>query len=273
MRSVVIITRSEAYKTGKASDITTNMVATEGNRKIHDYVSESLASAFKDEDKSRFNKLTTKASALMGKLHEIAEKRGKSSKEDYTSNDQTDELTADESDDDFKNNNETLLKECKPILDEILRDADKNPYVCFPYKYGGEDIKVCFVFLDNILGAFVMYPNEYQNFLNGKKLDERLEFIKAICEDCEIMKDEGNILYIHDKEWYDSNEEKEKLVLYEGEWDPEYKGKEYATELKAYFKTIQVFTHNSPSFERIKELEFIFPEKDMELKIERRKYF
>ena len=53
--------------------------------------------------------------------------------------------------------------------------------------------------------------------------------------------------------------------MYEGNWDPEYEREEYAPKLKEYFKTIQVFTHNSPSFERIKELEFIFPEKEMEV--------
>ena len=155
--------------------------------------------------------------------------------------------------------------------DDTGKDAPRKPYLQFTYKNKDEDIKVCFVFLDKILGLFVKSPNEYRNFLNNENKDEHLEFIKAICEDCDVKKGEENILYIHDKEWYDSNNE--KLALYEGKWDPKYEREKYAEELGGYFKTIQVFTHNSPSFERIKELEFIFPEKDMELKIENRKYF
>ena len=258
---------------------------TAGKGKIHEYVYEILKSAFIniDNDKDRFYNLTTSEhddrKALMVELHKKAKAREESNEQNNTDDEQNGELTAEESDADSMNKIETLFEGCIPILQKILgtysqpEDCDVKPYVCFTHKdeNNSEEVEVCFVFLNRILGLFVETSHEYKSFVNGKDKDEHLEFIKAICEDCDVKKGEGNILYIHDKEWYDSNNE--KLALYEGKWDPKYEREKYAEELSGYFKTIQVFTHNSPSFERIKKLEFIFPEKDMELKIENRKYF
>ncbi len=275
MRKVVIITRKEAYKSGKASDEITSRIetsdSTAGQCKIHNYVCELIKSDFESNKQTheyRYPELLSNIDKAPNTKSIVAKRSAKREEfKEYKKQNSTAE------DYPIWAFNTYIALELNSTLGNYNnpKDCKVKPYLQFTYKNKDEDIKVCFVFLDEILGLFVKSPNEYRNFLNNEDKAERLEFIKAICEDCDVKKGEGNILYIHDKEWYDSNNE--KLALYEGNWDPEYEREEYAPKLKEYFKTIQVFTHNSPSFERIKELEFIFPEKEMEVKIEDRKYF
>lgn len=296
MSKVVIITRRIAYDSGKAfykikefeelekSNYSARNI-TAGKGKIHEYVYEILKSAFIniDNDEDRFYNLTTSEhddrKALMVELHKKAKAREESNEQNNTDDEQNGELTAEESDADSMNKIETLFEGCIPILQKILgtysqpEDCDVKPYVCFTHKdeNNSEEVEVCFVFLNRILGLFVETSHEYKSFVNGKDKDERLEFIKAICEDCDVKKGEENILYIHDKEWYEDG--KEDCVLYKGQWEPKYATKSYKTELGEYFHTIQVFMHNSTTFERIKKLNFIFPEKDAEEAIKRRSFF
>lgn len=266
MRKVVIITRRIAYESGKASDEITKIEKSDnsvGNININNYTYKLIEDDFKSSKQDQEYRYPELLSGIADEdVKEIVAKRRAKPKYE-----------------EFKRINPPEHPQYVPwvfekyiasVLDNILSEA--KPYVCFQYRNGDEKIEVCFVFLDEIFGLFVgkNSTDKYQLFLNGGKEDERLMFIKAICEDCGVEENGNNILYIHDKEWYNSGYE--EVALYKRAPDYDEKKCKYK-ELALYFEAIQVFTHNSPSFERIKELEFIFPEKEMEAKIIKRGYF
>lgn len=267
MRKVVIITRRIAYTSGKALDEITKIEEsdrtagniTDSRGKIHNYIDKLIQDDFESNKKEyRYPEL----------LRRIADEDVKEIVANRRPESKNAEFKSIKSLEHPKYAPWVFKKYIAPVLDDILSKA--KPYVCFQYRNGGEEIEVCFVFLDKIFGLFVNSNDEYQLFLNGKESDERLEFIKAICEDCGVENNGNNILYIHDKEWYNSG--KEEVALYKRA--PNYdktrcKYKEFAE----YFETIQVFTHDSLSFERIKELKFTFPEAEMEMEIIGRGYF
>lgn len=164
-----------------------------------------------------------------------------------------------------------------PNLDHALEvkdgETDNQPYVEI---YLEKDTYVNFIFLNRIFENFVDGSSEYEILV----ADHRLEFIKAICQDCNIIDEDGkvnsndNVLYIHDKEWYNAGSE--CLALYNGEWNSEQKEvhvKKDADSLEKWFSTIQVFKHSSITFDRIKNLELSFPEAEIERTILERKFF
>ena len=80
--------------------------------------------------------------------------------------------------------------------------------------------------------------------------------------------EDKTILYIHDKEWYKSDET--FAVLLNGEEVPGQKI--YDDKLKNYFSTIKVFQHTpNHIFNEIKELNFT--EEDYEVKLLKRGFF
>lgn len=114
-----------------------------------------------------------------------------------------------------------------------------------------------FVFLNRIFDTFVSGPEEYDALVDDKK---RLKFIEAICQDCQVNIKEAQaekaILYIHDKEWYKSDETFTVLLNGNVVYD-ENKDSTYVNELEKYFSTIKIFQHiPHPIFNEIKELDF-----------------
>lgn len=176
---------------------------------------------------------------------------------------------------------ETKIKtEVNNALDEKENEEiDNKPYVNFVYKCKDtyacgsiEEYDVYFVFLNRIFDTFVDGSEEYYILINDKN---RLKFIEAICQDCNIDIENKNltledkaIFYIHDKEWYKSDEP--FAVLLNGEEVPGQKI--YADELKNYFSTIKVFLHTpNHIFNEIEELNFT--EEDYEVKLMKRGFF
>lgn len=149
------------------------------------------------------------------------------------------------------------------ICDKAIRDSenlpDNKPYLSFPI----DDSNVYFVFLDRIFGSIFADKRKY-DFLIGD--DNRLDFITNICLDCGVTedKDNQNMLYIHDEEWYVAGSSYAPLV--DGEFTKETSNKEQQQELKKYFKTIKVFTHTqNPIFEEIRNLNFSEYYRDAEI--------
>lgn len=135
------------------------------------------------------------------------------------------------------------------ILNGILEpkevQPDNKPYVNF--QYNGFDVH--FVFLNRIFDSFVNGSNEYDKLIDN---DSRLDFIEAICRDCGLLDASGKlidgeekaILYIHDKEWYESSNP--ISVLLDNKKVP---GRNiYSNILENYFSTIKVFLHTPGGF-------------------------
>ena len=151
-------------------------------------------------------------------------------------------------------------------------EIDNRPYIHIEYN----NFDIHFVFLNRIFDTFVNGPEEYDALVND---EHRLEFIKAICEDCGLeaivesneSSKERAILYIHDKEWYKSD--KSYSVLLKGEYyNDEGLNDTNKRELAKYFSTIKVFLHNENHiFNEIKRLDFT--EEDEEIVILKRGYF
>lgn len=137
------------------------------------------------------------------------------------------------------------------------KEIDNRPYIQIKYN----NFDVYFVFLNRIFDTFVDGSNEYGALVND---DSRLDFIKAICDDCgQAPKDpkgkeakERAILYIHDKEWYVSGAP--YTAMQNGNYTKMAKSPiEQQKELQKYFDTIKVFLHiPSPFFDEIKSLNF-----------------
>lgn len=131
----------------------------------------------------------------------------------------------------------------------------KKPYVNFNIN----EKEIYFVFLNRIFDQFT--DNDYlkYNLLIEK---DRFGFIKAICQDCEILDEAGNLktadggnyLYIHDKEWgYDG----EKLVKFGNDWREDITNAKLKELLEKCFSKIIVFQHTSSSYHTsIKDLTF-----------------
>ena len=288
MSKVIIITRDQAYPedcVAYKECHTTDAKNTAGQLKIHNYINEIIKEAFETNTRSdtktaRYKELLSNIRNAPNTTFLISNRQDKDKHEEFKALgfpggplNYIPWVFEKYIDPELKT---ILYKNKNENKDETGNEKGKEcpikPYVCFTHKdeNNSEEVEVCFVFLNRILGLFVETSHEYKSFVNGKE-NERLEFIKAICEDCDVKKGEENILYIHDKEWYEAGEE--DCVLYKGQWEPKYATKSYKTELGEYFHTIQVFMHNSTTFERIKELNFIFPEKDAEEAIIRRSFF
>ena len=130
------------------------------------------------------------------------------------------------------------------------------------------------MFLNRIFDTFVNGSDQYGALVND---DNRLGFIKAICQDCELIDEEGNlkgekaILYIHDKEWYVSGAP--YTAMQNGNYTKIAKSPiEQQKELQKYFDTIKVFLHiPSPFFDEIKSLNF--NDYDIDLDILERKHY
>lgn len=150
-------------------------------------------------------------------------------------------------------------KHILPQLEESLTPQDDSPNTNRPYvrfTIGNKDVN--FVFLNRILGTFVD-QNSFGRFTTGANLHG---FIKAVCQDCEILDETGNLktadggnyLYIHDKEWgYDG----EKLVKFENDWREDITNAKLKELLEKCFSKIIVFQHTSSSYHTsIKDLTF-----------------
>ena len=150
-------------------------------------------------------------------------------------------------------------KHILPQLEESLTPQGDSPNTNRPYvrfAIGNKDVN--FVFLNRILGTFVDQIS-FGLFTTGANLHG---FIKAVCQDCEILdetgnlktSDGGNYLYIHDKEWgYDG----EKLVKFGNDWREDITNAKLKELLEKCFSKIIVFQHTSSSYHTsIKDLTF-----------------
>ena len=133
----------------------------------------------------------------------------------------------------------------------------KKPYVNFNIN----EKEIYFVFLNRIFDQFT--DNDYlkYNLLIEK---DRFGFIKAICQDCEILdetgnlktSDGGNYLYIHDKEWGCNGEKMIKSEYYG--WRENIEDATLKKLLEDCFSKIIVFMHTSSKYHNsIKDLSFL----------------
>lgn len=275
-KKVIIITRdsnktysenSEAFKNYKAN------IANSGKQKIHHYIKKHIKSVFfrqKDLDKDYALKCwdpLTRTGILPSYYEMYGGDDGKDSKyeELYANTDKTQkfegwlecEITK-------------KIENINPKDTHVGGEVDNKPYVSFTYKNDNkETYDVCFVFLNRIFDTFVNGSEQYGALVND---ESRLDFIKAICEDCglePIAEDnqslkERAILYIHDKEWYVSGAP--YTAMLKGEYTKMAKSPiEQQKELQKYFDTIKVFLHiPSPFFDEITSLNFTEDDKDLE---------
>ncbi len=279
MKKIIIITRDTAdtyHKGCKAYKEFTTNPCIDGKHKIHDYITRYImnlvASINNDEGanlKIVWNNLSKKG--VLPSFDIVWGTEGKKSYDDqygrYLGIYPNTSLELD----DFKK------RKISKILAKVLKSKqiDNNPYVYFKNENNkGERTDVYFVFLNRIFDIFVYGSEEYGALVND---DSRIDFIKAICQDCELIDEECNlkgekaILYIHDKEWYVSGAP--YTAMQKGEYTEMAKSSnEKQEELKKYFDTIKVFLHiPSPFFDEITSLNFT--EKDEELEILERKYW
>lgn len=280
MKKIIIITREseypqscEAYKLYKSQPYSSNY------NRIHDYIKNEvfiriIDTYINDIGNDNYNEFQKKWDPLVVNKGVLP-----TCNQMYEDDEVMNEFNDYEQNEDNPDSYEHWLKKTIiiPKLDDILKvntdlSIDNRPYV---ETSKGKETTIYFVFLNRIFDTFVNGSNEYPVLVAGN----RLKFIEAICRDCDVIDDDGNvnsadnILYIHDKEWYISGEE--RLVLYNGKWDTKYKadaGSDAAT-LEKWFSTIQVFMHSSTTFDRIKNLEFSFHEADEEKAILDRGYF
>lgn len=278
MKKVIIITRDTAdtyHKDCKACKEFTNKPCIDGKQKIHDYITRHILdlvdSINNDEDsnlKIVWNNLSKKG---VLPSFDIVWGRGTEGKKSYDEQyerylgiypNTSLELV------DFKTRK--ISKNLAKVLKS--KQIDNKPYVYLKNENNkGKKTDVYFVFLNRIFDIFVYGSEEYGALVND---NSRLDFIKAICQDCELIDEEYNlngekaILYIHDKEWYKSDET--FSVLLNDKDVPNQKI--YVAELKNYFSTIKVFQHTpNHIFNEIKELNFT--EEDCEVKLLEREYF
>lgn len=281
MKKVIIITRDTGdtyHKDCKACKEFTSNPCADGEQKIHDYIKEyimNLVALINNNEGDNLNIVWNNLSKT-GVLpsFDIVWGRGTNKKISYDN--QYDRYSR-------KYPNTSLVldgfkeRKISKILEKVLKpkQIDNKPYVSFTYKNDNkETYDVCFVFLNRIFDTFVNGSDQY-----GALVDDanRLGFIKAICQDCELIDKEGNlkgekaILYIHDKEWYVSGAP--YTAMQKGEYTKMAKSSnEKQEELKKFFDTIKVFLHiPSPFFDEITSLNFT--EKDEELEILERKFW
>lgn len=261
MKKIIVITRDGAYKDTAAYQVYADSPFKEGKciqkyikavyRRVCTYVPDSNNSQEKEEHMHVWNSLNKKDIIIK-----------------YTDR----ILRKTDCPKDRLNDYYTWLFETNisPQLDNVLQNINKKPYANF--QHNGFD--VYFVFLNRIFDTFVNGSDQYGALVNDAN---RLGFIKAICQDCELIDEEGNlkgekaILYIHDKEWYVSGAP--YTAMQKGEYTKMAKSSnEKQEELKKFFDTIKVFLHiPSPFFDEITSLNFT--EKDEELEILERKFW
>lgn len=143
--------------------------------------------------------------------------------------------------------------------DRIREKVDEYLKPNLPYvRLDIEDKEIYFVFLNRMLGKFIN-QNSSMRFTSEVKL---YRFIKAICQDCEILDETGNLktadggnyLYIHDKEWGCDGE---KLVKFGNDWREDITNAKLKELLEKCFSKIIVFQHTSSSYHKsIKDLTF-----------------
>lgn len=250
MKKVIIITRDgEYHTTSSAYKKYTKSTSIVTNRNIHQYIKNDV---FRDvcvnepnsNDADAKKKHENNWNAL-NKKNRIIEYKKRITKKEF--------CPRERSNDYFVWLFETFISQ---QIDEAIQDT--NPYVRFECKNkNGKEFDVYFVFLNRIFDTFVSGPEEYDALVDDKK---RLKFIEAICQDCQVNIKEAQaekaILYIHDKEWYKSDETFTVLLNGNVVYD-ENKDSTYVNELEKYFSTIKIFQHiPHPIFNEIKELDF-----------------
>ena len=251
MKKVIIITRETGYPSDcNAHNEFSNVIQnnSECSRNIHHYIREFIEKCY-DNYSEDCKQAKEKWTALAGKInlplyHEIYAPKNNEKYVQYTNNT-----------DDPLEPKAWFKKELKIIekIDQALepkealpeKNVDNKPYVNF--KHNGFDVH--FVFLNRIFDTFVNGSNEYKYLIDN---NSRLDFIKAICKDCGLLDASGKlidgeekaILYIHDKEWYESSSP--ISVLLDNKIVP---GRNiYSNILKNYFSTIKVFLHTPGVF-------------------------
>lgn len=127
---------------------------------------------------------------------------------------------------------------CSKIAEENKEKWLKmnNVYVAFEHESAQENMQVILVLWDKIQEAVDFVGKEY-----------RLGLIKAICNDCHIDDTiDGNILYIHDKQWGLLNKQVELFNQTKNraiEWDDKIITKAELCTLKKYFSYASCFQH------------------------------
>ena len=279
-KKVIIITRDSnktEYENSEAFKNYTAYIANSGKQKIHSYIKKFIKGVLKgvlagNEDYAlKYWNPLTRTGILPSYYEMYGGYDGEQSKyEDlYGQTDKTQEF-----EEWLKCEITQKIENINPKDTHVGGEVDNKPYVSFIYRNDNkETYDVYFVFLNRIFDIFVNGSEEYNNLINDEK---RLDFITAICQDCGLVDDEGTLiegqqkamLYIHDKEWYKSDES--FSVLLNGEEVPDQKI--YANNLKNYFSTIKVFQHTpNHIFNEIKELNFC--EEDCEVKLMKRGFF
>lgn len=149
-----------------------------------------------------------------------------------------------------------------PALQEMLTQPKDDPQYDIKKPYVNFNInekEIYFVFLNRIFDQFT--DNDYHKY-NSLIEKDRFGFIKAICQDCEILDETGNLktadggnyLYIHDKEWGCDGE---KLVKFGNDWREDITNAKLKELLEKCFSKIIVFQHTSSSYHKsIKDLTF-----------------
>lgn len=272
-KKVIIITRdsnktysenSEAFKNYKA------YIANSGKQKIHHYIKKHIKSVFdrqnelgKDYALKYWDPLTR--TGILPSYYEMYGDDEKASKYEEL---HAQTSTTQEFDEWLECEIIQKIENINPKETHVGGEVDNKPYVSFTYKHDNkETYDVCFVFLNRIFDTFVNGSDQYGALVND---DNRLGFIKAICQDCELIDKEGNlkgekaILYIHDKEWYASGVP--YTAMQKGEYTKMAKSsKEKQEELKNFFDTIKVFLHvPGYLFDEITSLNFTEDDKDLE---------
>ena len=202
MKKVIIISRDTELtypETCIAYQKFTTTTNSEGNRNIHNYVIAYIIDLLRSNpNEEHWNKITYNSELPN---YDIVWGTVKDNYEDAFY----------ENPEGANNMEEYKIAKISSILNRILMPKedtpDNRPYVHFQHN----DFDVHFVFLNRIFDTFVNGPDEYGNLIDDAS---RLNFIKAICKDCCLLNDNGElidaeenaILYIHDKEWYMSGQ-------------------------------------------------------------------
>lgn len=265
MKKVIIITRDSAntyHNNCEASKKNKTELYTAGAKCIHDYIRTYINDLKKNPSERGWDKVTQK-----GVLNTYKELWGADLYESYTTE-------AREKGIDPLSKPKWREKQISSKLNEALIVKDNKgcnkPYLYFEHNGFG----VHFVFLNRIFDTFVNGSEEYGALIDD---EHRLDFIKAIGQDCELIDKSGNlngeraILYIHDKEWYVSGAP--YTAMQNGNYTKMAKSPiEQQKELQKYFDTIKVFLHiPSPFFDEIKSLNFNDYDIDLDI-LERRHY-
>jgi hypothetical protein len=149
------------------------------------------------------------------------------------------------------------LKKMQALPKDDPKYDIKRPYVNFNIN----EQEIYFVFLNRIFDQFTDNDYHKYNLLIEK---DQLGFIKAVCQDCEILdetgnlktSDGGNYLYIHDKEWGCNGEKMIKSEYYG--WRENIEDATLKKLLEDCFSKIIVFMHTSSKYHNsIKDLSFL----------------